>query len=84
MPSICVFCGANSGNNPTYMQAATQLGESLARLGVTIIYGGSSAGTMGALAQGALAAGGRVIGVIAREILLKEKPTSRAYTIAHR
>ena len=46
------------------MRAANDLGRDLARLGIGIVYGGASAGCMGALADGALAAGGEVIGVI--------------------
>lgn len=62
--SICVFCGASSGNDPIYRSHAQALGERIARAGLILVFGGGRAGLMGALADGALAAGGAVIGVI--------------------
>ena len=64
MKSICVFLGANPGNDPKYAQAARNMGQELARRGLTTVYGGSRTGLMGILAQSALDAGGKVIGVI--------------------
>ena len=61
---VAVFCGSSRGTDPRFMRAANDLGRDLARLGIGIVYGGASAGCMGALADGALAAGGEVIGVI--------------------
>ena len=60
--SICVFCGASSGNDPRYAAAATAVGERLAGRGIQLVYGGGRLGLMGAVADGALAAGGRVVG----------------------
>lgn len=65
---ICVFCGSSPGARPLYMQAARQLGQTLARRGLTLVYGGAKVGTMGQLAQAALDAGGHVIGVIPRAL----------------
>ena len=65
MRSVCVFCGSSPGARPAYLQAARALGEALARRGLTTVYGGAAVGLMGAVADAALAAGGRVIGVIA-------------------
>jgi uncharacterized protein (TIGR00730 family) len=62
--SVAVFCGSRSGRDPRYHAAAVELGEGLARAGMTLIFGGGRIGLMGALADGALAAGGTVIGVI--------------------
>ena len=62
--SVTVFCGASSGDKPVYLEAANALGESLARAGITVVYGGGHMGMMGAVADAALDAGGRVIGVI--------------------
>ncbi len=72
MRSICVFCGSNSGAKPDYEAAAVALGRALVERGLTLVYGGSRVGLMGALADAALAAGGRVHGVIPRRLLDKE------------
>jgi uncharacterized protein (TIGR00730 family) len=69
---ICVFCGASSGRDPRYAQAATLVGESLAQRGIELIYGGSAVGLMGAVAEGALVAGGRVTGVIPAALVERE------------
>jgi uncharacterized protein (TIGR00730 family) len=67
--AITVFCGSKSGNNPIYEQHATTLGNMLAQQHITLIYGGGGKGLMGAVANGTLAANGKVIGIIP-EILL--------------
>ena len=69
--SICVFCGA-SGRDPRYAAAAAVIGERLARRGIQLVYGGGRRGLMGALADAALAAGGRVVGVIPRGLVDRE------------
>ena len=61
---ICVYCGSSRQCDSIYLQAAGRLGSELARAGATIIYGGGAVGLMGALADGALAQGGKVIGII--------------------
>jgi uncharacterized protein (TIGR00730 family) len=70
--SICVFCGASNGNDPRYAAAATAVGERLASRGIQLVYGGGRLGLMGAVADGALAAGGRVVGVIPRGLVDRE------------
>jgi uncharacterized protein (TIGR00730 family) len=62
--SVCIYCGASFGNQPRYAESARRLGRALAMRGITVVYGGGRVGLMGALADAALAAGGRVIGVI--------------------
>ena len=62
--SVAVFCGSRSGRDSRYHAAAVELGHGLAEAGMTLIFGGGRIGLMGAVADGALAAGGRVIGVI--------------------
>ena len=62
--SICLFCGSNKGSRAAYEQAAVELGRSLAQRDIALVYGGGNVGLMGAAADAALAAGGRVIGVI--------------------
>lgn len=63
---ICVYCASSEQADPAYRAAARQLGERLADAGCSVIYGGGSGGSMGALADGALARGGEVIGVLPR------------------
>jgi uncharacterized protein (TIGR00730 family) len=70
--SICVFCGASSGHDPRYAAAAAATGESLARRGIRLVYGGGRLGLMGTVADAALAAGGEVIGVIPRGLVDRE------------
>lgn len=70
--AVCVFCGSSPGNDPAYCRVAGELGELLARRGITLVYGGGNVGVMGALADGALRAGGRVIGVIPHGLVVKE------------
>lgn len=64
MKSITVFCGARSGNNPQFAQQASALGKALAQQNITVVYGGADLGLMGAVANGALEANGKVIGVL--------------------
>jgi uncharacterized protein (TIGR00730 family) len=64
MKSICVYCGSADHVHPDYLLAARRMGETLARRGLTLIYGGGRTGLMGALADGVLESGGHVIGVI--------------------
>jgi uncharacterized protein (TIGR00730 family) len=61
---VCVYCASSRQCDPLYHQAAARLGRELARAGVTLVYGGGSVGSMGHLADAALASGGRVVGVI--------------------
>ena len=70
--SICVFCAASPGRDPRYAQVARAVGESLARRGIELVYGGGRLGLMGAVADGALAAGGRVTGVIPAGLVDRE------------
>jgi uncharacterized protein (TIGR00730 family) len=57
---------------PAYAQVAESFGELLAAEGIVVVYGGGNVGLMGALADGALKAGGRVIGVIPEQLVSKE------------
>lgn len=63
---IGVYCGSSDDVDPSYLQAARLAGQTLAGHGVTIIFGGGGTGMMGALADGALTAGGKVLGIIPR------------------
>jgi len=62
--TVCVYCASSGRCSPEYHAAARRLGELLAAAGHEIVYGGSRIGSMGALADGALARGGRVVGVL--------------------
>ncbi len=64
MKSICVYCGSADQVNFQYLQAARQMGATIAQRGYQLWYGAGSTGLMGAVADGALQAGGEVIGVI--------------------
>lgn len=69
---LCVYCGSSMGAQPLYRQGATAVGALLAERGIELVYGGGHVGLMGAVADGALAAGGRVIGVIPRALMDRE------------
>jgi hypothetical protein len=64
MHSICIFSGSSDSVHADYLTAARSLGVFLAQKGIRIVYGGGKTGLMGAVADGALSAGGEVIGVI--------------------
>ncbi|HMN88029.1 MAG TPA: TIGR00730 family Rossman fold protein [Bauldia sp.] len=77
LKSICVYCGANTGNAPEYAAAAEALGRSMAEAGIRLVYGGGSIGLMGLVARSVLAHDGDVTGIIPqflkdREVMLKE------------
>jgi uncharacterized protein (TIGR00730 family) len=72
MHSVCVFCGSNPGARPSYAAAAKRLGEVLAERGLALVYGGSSTGLMGVVADAALAKGGRVFGVLPGFMVTRE------------
>jgi uncharacterized protein (TIGR00730 family) len=61
---LCLYCGSSRGRSPAHAAAATRLGTLFAEAGVTLVYGGGHVGLMGLAADAALAAKGRVIGVI--------------------
>jgi hypothetical protein len=70
--NVCVFCGSNVGRDPKYVEVARALGETLASEGIGLVYGGGKVGLMGAVADAALAAGGRVTGVMPKALVDKE------------
>jgi uncharacterized protein (TIGR00730 family) len=70
--AICVFCGASPGRDPRYAAAAATVGSELARRGIELVYGGGRLGLMGTVADAALAAGGRVTGVIPSGLVDRE------------
>ncbi len=64
MKSIAVYCGSATPTDPVYIEFARIVGRTLAERGIAVVYGGGRLGLMGAVADSALAAGGKVIGVI--------------------
>ena len=70
--SVCLFCGSKTGTRPAYADAAATFGRALAARGLTLVYGGGSVGLMRIAAQAALDAGGRVIGVITEQLMVRE------------
>ena len=72
MKRIAVFCGASSGSDTIYTSQARELGKVLAHSNIELVYGAAKIGVMGAVAEGALAAGGKAIGVIPHFLRSKE------------
>lgn len=69
---LAVFCGSATPEDPRYVALAREVGSALARRGIGVVYGGGRLGLMGALAEGALAEGGEVIGVIPEAMVSRE------------
>jgi len=72
MKSMMVCCGSANGHKQDYMDAAYYTGQTLAAQAIQVVYGGACTGLMGAVANGALAAGGRVIGILPDFLRTKE------------
>jgi uncharacterized protein (TIGR00730 family) len=74
--SICVYCGSSPGKGEAYLKAGHVLGRSMALAGLQLVYGGGTRGIMGAVADGALRAGGKVTGIIPQFLMDKEATRS--------
>lgn len=70
--TVAVYLGSRPGNEPKFVQNAFEVGRLLAEAGIEIVYGGASVGTMKALAEGCIAAGGRITGVFPKGFLGKK------------
>ncbi len=70
--SVCVYCGSSPGRGELYVKAGHTLGRAIAQAGLRLVYGGGTRGIMGAVADGALRAGGKVTGIIPRFLMNKE------------
>ena len=86
---ICVFCGSSPGRPSSFADAAVHLGDVLAQRRLGLVYGGASVGTMGRLADAALAAGGEVIATVAARAdaltglrIVEQPPWLRHFTAA--
>jgi uncharacterized protein (TIGR00730 family) len=76
--SICVYCGSGPGTNPAFMEAARRFGRILAENRIRLVYGGGSAGLMGACAEAVLDHGGQVTGIIPEFLTDREHMLMRA------
>ena len=72
MKRICVFCGSSPGSGPEYLDAAKQLGYTLASKNIGLVFGGARVGIMRKIAESVLEKGGEVIGVIPKGLVEKE------------
>ena len=78
--SICVYCGSSPGTDPAFVAAGRELGEAIAAAGIRLVYGGGTKGVMGALATGAIGAGGNVTAVIPKFLINRESTAEAART----
>ncbi|KPP87950.1 TIGR00730 family Rossman fold protein [Erythrobacter sp. HL-111] len=72
MKRLAVYCGSASPADPRYIELAEDVGAALAQRGIGVVYGGGRLGLMGAVAKGAKAAGGEVIGIIPESLVRAE------------
>lgn len=72
LKSIAVFCGSSEGNDPFILKHAAELGKTLAKQNITLVYGAAKIGIMGKVAQNVLLFNGKVIGIIPEFLKLKE------------
>jgi uncharacterized protein (TIGR00730 family) len=70
--SVCVFCGSSPGIHDNYTHAAQAMGAAIASRGLELVYGGGAVGLMGVVADAALAAGGKVTGVLPEALMARE------------
>ena len=68
---VAVYLGSKPGSSPIFTESATQLGKELALNGIAVVYGGTTVGTMKALADGVLEGNGKLIGVFPRKFMYK-------------
>ncbi|XP_057769155.1 cytokinin riboside 5'-monophosphate phosphoribohydrolase LOG5-like [Salvia miltiorrhiza] len=71
--SVCVYCGSSSGKRDCYREAAVELGQELVSKRLDLVYGGGGIGLMGLVARAVHGGGGRVLGIIPRPLIGKEK-----------
>jgi uncharacterized protein (TIGR00730 family) len=72
--ALCVYCGSSPGNDPVFIEAAHAFGKILAENDIRLVYGGGSAGLMGALADAVLKHGGDITGIIPEFLTKRERP----------
>ena len=74
--SVCVYCGSSPGRGDLYLKAGHVLGRAIAQAGLRLVYGDGTKGVMGAVAEGAMRAGGKVTGIIPHFLMNKEATQS--------
>jgi len=79
--SVCVYCGSSDAADPSYLADAHMIGESFAKAGLKLVYGGGGVGLMGATARGAHAGGGAVLGIIPGFLRGREQPFDDVETV---
>jgi hypothetical protein len=72
MTAVCIFCGARTGIDSRHAAAAARVGAEIAKLGITLVYGGGRVGLMGEISRAARSAGGAVVGVIPEVLVARE------------
>ncbi|MGJ3240688.1 MAG: TIGR00730 family Rossman fold protein [Anaerolineae bacterium] len=77
MKRICVFCGASTGDDVRYQEAAVAMGKVLAEQEIGLVYGGGNKGLMGLIADAVIENGGRAFGVIPKALVEKEEAHQR-------
>ena len=83
MKSVAVYLGSAPGCKDIFKGLAYELGYRIAHAGVTLVYGGAAVGTMGALADGAMEAGGKVVGVFPRGFLGTKEVRESGLEVVH-
>jgi uncharacterized protein (TIGR00730 family) len=81
LDSVCVYCASSNAADAEFLAAASELGATLAREGVRLVYGGGGVGLMGACARAAHAAGGQVLGVIPHFLTSQERQLTTVETV---
>jgi uncharacterized protein (TIGR00730 family) len=81
LDSVCVYCASSNAADPAFLAAASELGVTLAREGLRLVYGGGGVGLMGACAKAAHGAGGRVLGIIPHFLTSHERPLQQVETV---
>jgi uncharacterized protein (TIGR00730 family) len=61
---VCVYCASSTKIDSAYLQSAFEVGQILTQNSISVVYGGGSVGSMGALANAVIQNNGNLIGVI--------------------
>jgi uncharacterized protein (TIGR00730 family) len=72
--ALCVYCGSSAGTDPAFVETARSFGKILAANDIRLVYGGGSAGLMGAVAEAVLENGGEITGIIPEFLTRRERP----------
>jgi len=81
LDSVCVYCASSNAADPDFLEAAAELGRTMAAERLRLVYGGGGVGLMGAAAKAAHGAGGRVLGVIPHFLTSHERPLKTVETV---